>query len=63
MRFNWNKVVEAVSFLSNDPSVKGPIVGDGYSVARRGKTKKGPQEFTVVVREGDYAEEHEEDQS
>lgn len=61
MKFNWNKVVEAVSFLTNDESVKGPIVGAGYSVSRRPKKGK-KQQFTIVITEGDYSE-PEEDQS
>lgn len=34
MRYNWNAVINAVAYLTDEPDAHGPLTGKGYSVER-----------------------------
>lgn len=55
MRFNWNGAVATVGLMADQPEVKSPITGKGYTVKRNPKKGK-KQQFVIVLTEGDYAE-------
>lgn len=61
MRFNWNKAIGAAALLADDPSIKGPINGEGYQVKRNPKKGK-KQQLVLIVTEGEYGEEQNNEQ-
>lgn len=56
MKYPWNNAITAVGFMAQDPDVKGPLQGKGYSVKRNPKSK-GKQQFVIILTEGEYDEE------
>lgn len=44
--------------MADDPTIKGPIVGNGYQVKRNPKKGK-KQQLVLILTEGDYSEEGE----
>lgn len=59
MKYAWNNAIAAVGFMTQDPDVKGPLQGKGYTVKRNPK-KKGKHQFVIILTEGDYATEEDE---
>jgi hypothetical protein len=58
LRFNWNKAIGVAGMMADDPTIKGPIVGNGYQVKRNPKKGK-KQQLVLILTEGDYSEEGE----
>lgn len=46
MRYNWNALINAVAYLTDEPDADGPLTGKGYSVERQ-----GPGSFIIHVSE------------
>lgn len=61
MRFNWNAAIQAAALMADQPDMKGPLSGRGYTVKRNPKKGK-KQQLVLIVTEGDYSEESEDNE-